>query len=227
MVRTGYNNEHGEGDMVIVVRRSKFRPERGQAGMTLVELMIAITVLAIALPASMLMILVGMQTNSRNKTDTTATILDQEIIEKFSTLKQYPKPTFVAIYDCSLSASAANVHNASLGQGAAPAGNGATLYTAATAPSPDKVGDIDWTQPVSTLATSTIPGYAMQYSACGGDIYEVRWNVMKLSPNPNSQISLLTVSARPRSAISADAGGTQNRAILYARPVTLRALIEN
>ena len=227
MVRTGFSNEHREGAFVIAFRDSKFRSERGQAGMTLIELMIAITVLAIALPASMLMILVGMQTNSRNKTDTTATILDQEIIEKFSTLKQYPKPTFVAIYDCSLSGGAANVHNASLGQGAAPAGNGAILYTAATAPSPEKVGDIDWTQPVSTLATSTIPGYAMQYSACGGDIYEVRWNVMKVSPNPNSQISLLTVSARPRSAIAADASGAQNRAILYTQPVTLRALIDN
>jgi prepilin-type N-terminal cleavage/methylation domain-containing protein len=215
------------GTSVIVLRRYAFRRKRGDAGMTLIELMIAITVLAIALPASMLMILVGMQTNSRSKTDSTATILNQEIIEKFSTLKQYPKPTFVAIYDCGLSGGTANVHNASLGQGAAPAGNGATLYTAATAPSPDKVGDIDWTQPVSTLATSTTPGYAMQYSACGGDVYEVRWNVMKINSSPNSRISLLTVSARPRSAIAADSAAAQNRAILYARPVTLRALIEN
>src|SRR6266481_5998023 len=58
------------------------------AGMTLIELMIAMTVLAIGLPACLMMVLVGMQANSRNKTDTTATILDQEIIEKFSTLKQ-------------------------------------------------------------------------------------------------------------------------------------------
>lgn len=71
--------------------------------MTLIELMIAMTVLAIGLPACMMMVFVGMQTNSRNKTDTTATVLDQEIVEKFATLKQYPKPTFVAIYDCALS----------------------------------------------------------------------------------------------------------------------------
>jgi prepilin-type N-terminal cleavage/methylation domain-containing protein len=212
---------------VACLQRLKFRREHGEAGMTLVELMIAITVLAIALPASMLMILVGMQTNSRNKTDTTATIVNQEIIEKFSTLKQYPQPIFVPIYDCGLSAGAVNVHNASLGQGAAPAGNGSTLYTTATAPSPDKVGDIDWTQPVSTLATSTTPGYAMQYSTCGGSVYEVRWNVMKINSNPNSRVSLLTVSARPRSAIAAEAAGSQNRAILYAQPVTLRALIDN
>ena len=194
------------------------------AGMTLIELMIAMTVLAIGLPACMMMILVGMQTNSRNKTDTTATILDQEIIEKFSTLKQYPKPTFVAIYDCALNGGAVNVHNASLGAGVAPAGSGAALYTGASA---SEVGNIDWTQPVPALATSTTQGYAMQYQTCSGDIYEVRWNVMAISPNPNSRISLLTVSARPQSAVQADAGGATNRAILYARPVTLKTLIEN
>ena len=194
------------------------------AGMTLIELMIAMTVLAIGLPACMMMILVGMQTNSRNKTDTTATILDQEIVEKFATLKQYPKPTFVAIYDCALSGGSANVHNASLGAGVAPTGSGAALYTGASA---SEVGNIDWTQPVPALATSTTPGYAMEYQTCSGDIYEVRWNVMEISPNPNSRISQLTVSARPRSAVQADAGGATNRAILYARPVTLKTLIEN
>ena len=194
------------------------------AGMTLIELMIAMTVLAIGLPACMMMILVGMQTNSRNKTDTTATILDQEIVEKFATLKQYPKPTFVAIYDCALSGGSANVHNASLGAGVAPTGSGAALYTGASA---SEVGNIDWTQPVPALATATTPGYAMEYQTCSGDIYEVRWNVMEISPNPNSRISQLTVSARPRSAVQADAGGATNRAILYARPVTLKTLIEN
>src|SRR5216683_3584038 len=194
------------------------------AGMTLIELMIAMTVLAIGLPSCMMMVMVGMQTNSRNKTDTTATILDQEIVEKYATLKQYPKPTFVAINDCALSAGSANVHNASLGAGVAPAGSGAALYTGASA---SEVGNIDWTQPVPALATSTTPGYAMEYQTCSGDIYEVRWNVMVISPNPNSRISQLTVSARPRSAVQADAGGATNRAILYARPVTLKTLIEN
>src|SRR6266481_6370389 len=209
----------------LIVSRQQARFVAGPAaGMTLIELMIAMTVLAIGLPACVMMILVGMQTNSRSKTDTTATILGQEIIEKFSTLMQYPKPTFVVINDCALSAGSANVHNASLGAGAAPAGSGAALYTGASA---SEVGNIDWTQPVPVLATSTTPGYAMQYQTCSGDIYEVRWNVMEISPNPNSRISQLTVSARPRSAVQADAGGATNRAILYARPVTLKTLIEN
>jgi len=216
-------------NLIVSQRQRRFGVGRNEmsspaAGMTLIELMIAMTVLAIGLPACMMMILVGMQTNSRNKTDTTATILDQEIVEKFATLKQYPKPTFVAIYDCALSGGSANVHNASLGAGVAPTGSGAALYTGASA---SEVGNIDWTQPVPALATATTPGYAMEYQTCSGDIYEVRWNVMEISPNPNSRISQLTVSARPRSAVQADAGGATNRAILYARPVTLKTLIEN
>ena len=198
-----------------------------EAGVSLIELMIAVVVLGISMLGSMAMILMGMQSDSRSKTDTTATILDQEIIEKFSTLKQYPKPTFVSIYDCALSAGGANIHEASLGAGAGPAGNGATLYTAASAPLAVQVGDVDWTVPAPALATSAAQGYAMEYQTCSGDIYQVRWNVMQVSPNPNSLVSLLTVSARPRSAVVASTTGARNQAILYARPVTLYAMIEN
>jgi prepilin-type N-terminal cleavage/methylation domain-containing protein len=203
------------------------RKNHAAAGMTLIELMIAMTVMAIGLPACMLMILVGIQTNARNKTDTTATVLDQEVIEKFTTLQQYPKPGTVIIYDCALSGGQANQHSASLGQAPAP-GAGATTYTA---PPPTgsgaQIGDIDWTAAAPTMATSTTAGYAMQYQTCSGDIYEVRWNIREISPNPTSKVSLLTVSARQRAAIQADAGGGQNRAILYAKPVTLRTMIES
>src|SRR5712692_879536 len=190
------------------------RKSHAAAGMTLIELMIAMTVMAIGLPACMLMILVGIQTNARNKTDTAATVLDQEVIEKFTTLQQYPKPGFVNIYDCALSGAAADVHQASLGQAPAP-GAGATTYTA---PPPTgsgaQIGDIDWTAAAPTMATSTTPGYGMQYQTCSGDIYEVRWNIREISPNPTSKVSLLTGSARQRAAMAADAGGGQDRAVL-------------
>jgi Tfp pilus assembly protein PilV len=194
--------------------------------MTMIELMIAMAVLAIGLPATTLMVLIGMQTDSRNKTDSIATTLDQEIIENFSTFKQYPKPGFVVINDCALAA--ASAHEASLGAGAAPGGNGAVLYTAATAPTPTQVGDVDWTQPAPALATAAAQGYAMAYQTCSGELYEVRWNIMEINPNPNSRISMLTVSTRPQLAVLADATGVmRNRAVLYARPTTLRTLISN
>jgi Tfp pilus assembly protein PilV len=187
--------------------------------MSLLELLIAMTVLAVGMLGCVVMILAGVQSNSRNKTDTTAVVLDQEILEMFATYKNYPTSGFVAINDCGVGVT--SVHNASVVQAAGPSGAGATLYTAATAPLPSKVGDIDWTQPSPVLATNAVTGYAMQYQACNGDTYEVRWNVMEVSPNPSSRISLLTVSSRQTSA-----GATHN-ATLFAIPTTLRTMIEN
>lgn len=204
---------------------ARHRARLGESGMSLLELMIAMTVLTVGMLGSMVMILVGMQSNTRNKTDSSATVLDQEILEKFATLKLYPAPGFITIYDCAPSGGNANAHNASLAQGPVPNGGGATLYTAATAPLPANVGDIDWTQPTPTLATSTVQGYAMRYQTCSGDLYEVRWNIMQGGPNPppngTSRISLLTVSSRQTAAQGA------TTTMLFARPTTLRTLIES
>ena len=195
------------------------RASRRQRGMSLLELLIAMTVLAVGMLGSVVMILAGVQSNSRNNNDSSAVVLDQEILEMFATYKNYPTSGFVAINDCGVGA--ASVHNANVVQAAGPLGAGATLYTAATAPLPSNVGDIDWTQPTPVLATSAVTGYAMDYQTCNGDTYEVRWNVMEVSPNPSSRISLLTVSSRQVSA-----GATHN-ATLYATPTTLKTMIEN
>jgi len=199
-----------------------------ERGFTLIELMIAISVLAIGMLGAMSLMLMGMQTNSASKTDTTATVLDQEIIELYSTIKTFPKPGSVTINDCALNG--ANAHLANLAQSVSP-GNGAVLYTTATAPSTAQVGDVDWSQPAPTLATSTTPGYAMEYQTCSGDIYEVRWNTMDMTPaappaGSTGRLTLLTVSARPVSAVTATANGAQNRAVVFAFPVTLRSLLE-
>jgi type II secretory pathway pseudopilin PulG len=187
--------------------------------MSLLELMIAMAVLAVGLLGCVVMILAGVQSNARNKNDTTAVVLDQEILEMFATYKNYPTTGFVAINDCSVGAG--SVHNASVVQAASPLGAGATLYTNASAPLPGNVGDIDWTQPAPAFATSAVTGYAMQYQVCNGDTYELRWNVMQVSPNPSSRISLLTVSSRQTSA------GAAHNATLFATPTTLRTMIEN
>lgn len=197
-------------------------------GFTLIEMMIAISVLAIGMLGAMSLMLMGMQSNNASKTDTTATVLDQEIIELYSTIKTFPKPGSVTINDCALTGS--NAHLANLAQSVSP-GNGATLYTAATAPTTAQIGDINWSVAAPTVATSTTPGYAMEYQTCSGDIYEVRWNTMDMTPaappaGSTGRLTLLTVSARPKSAVVATAAGAQNQAVVFAFPVTLRSMLE-
>jgi len=194
--------------------------------MSLLELMIAMTVLTVGMLGSMVMILTAMESNSRNKTDNLATILDQEVMEKFATLNNYPKAGSATIYDCALNGGNADSHLVSLGQGTyASGGNGAALYTTSTAPAGYNVGDIDWSQASPTLATSTTAGYAMMYQTCSGDIYEVRSNIMdansSIPTGTVSRISLLTVSARETAAKGSKLG------MLFAPPTTLRTLIES
>jgi prepilin-type N-terminal cleavage/methylation domain-containing protein len=199
---------------------ARHRAKLRQSGMTLLELLIAMAVLSVGMLGSVVMILVAVQSNARNKNDSAAVVLDQEILEMFATYRNYPTSGWVAINDCGIGA-AASVHNASVVQAAAPLGAGATLYTAATAPLPGNVGDIDWTQPAPAFATNAVTGYAMQYQTCNGDTYEIRWNVMEINPNPSSRISLLTVSSRQTAA------GASGNAMLFAIPTTLRTQIEN
>ena len=208
----------------ILQRRSARRARhRASSGMGLIELVIAMTVLTVGMLGSMVMIVTGMESNTRNKRDNSATILDQELLETFATLKNYPVTGYVVITDCALTGS--NTHQASIVQGAYGTGNGATLYTSSTVPVGGNIGDIDWTQATPTLATSSTTGYAMLYHTCGGDIYEVRWNIMDAnSATPAgtvSRISLLTVSSRLTSAKNGTNG------MLFAQPTTLRTIIES
>jgi prepilin-type N-terminal cleavage/methylation domain-containing protein len=202
------------------------RARLGESGMSLLELMIAMTVLTVGMLGSMVMILTAMQSNSRNKTDNLATILDQEVMEKFATLNNYPKAGSATIYDCALNGGSADSHLVSLGQGTyASGGNGAALYISSTVPAGYNVGDINWSQATPTLATSTTAGYAMMYRTCSGDIYEVRWNIMdansSIPAGTVSRISLLTVSSRETAAKGSPLG------MLFAPPTTLRTLIES
>jgi Tfp pilus assembly protein PilV len=200
----------------ILSESARHPARRREVGMGLLELVIAMTVLTVGLLGSMIMIVVGMESNTRNRRDNAATILDQEVLETFATLNNYPKPGSVIIRDCATTTGNADQHLASTGQGTyAAGGSGAVLNSA---------GEIDWTQAAPTLATSTTAGYAMTYQTCGGDIYEVRWNIMDansaLPAGTVSRLSLLTVSARQTGI-----NGSKN-AMLFAQPTTLSTLIE-
>src|SRR5260370_4080837 len=90
----GYNETEGprmSESPKIRSGRARYRARLGERGMSLSELLIAMTVLTVGMLGSMIMILVGMQSNSRNKTASPPVVLDQEILEMFPTLNKYPK----------------------------------------------------------------------------------------------------------------------------------------
>ncbi|HYL93913.1 MAG TPA: prepilin-type N-terminal cleavage/methylation domain-containing protein [Alphaproteobacteria bacterium] len=171
-------------------------------GFSLIELMIAMLVMAVGLLGCMTMLLIGMSSNSRNKNDSAGTMLAQMVIEQINTLPANSQPQ-ITVTDCNGTNWTVKVQT-----GAAP-GKGASLDAT--------TGGIDFTQ-----AKSNVPaGYQMDYVACGtqageASTFDVRWNITFISANTN----LVTVSARQTAA--AEQGKTTP--ILFSPPVTLRTI---
>lgn len=186
-----------------------FAPRSPQRGMTLIELMIAIVVLAVGLGGITSLLVLAIGTNNRNSKDTTATMLAQLVIEEIGSQDPNSGILTIPITDC-----AGNAFNIAVTGGAAPGGTGATLVTNAASPS---YGAIDQSQ-----AAAAIPaGYQMNYvdcSAAGGSqaTYDVRWNVMTVTA---TQTRLVTASARQRGSSSTLLGGP-----IFALPVNLRGI---
>jgi len=182
------------------------RRRKSQVGMTLVELMIAMAILAVGLGGLVNVLVIAMETDNRNSKDTSSTLLAQMVIEQISA--QHPNSTAaISITDC-----AGNAWTISTTPGSSPNGAGANLVTTSTSAG---YGGIDETQAYSNITAN----YAMKYVDCGGVgntgvpiTYDVRWNVMTVDAN---YTRLITVSTRPLGANAL--GGIQ-----FALPVNLR-----
>jgi len=185
-------------------RNTVFKRNR-ERGATLIELMIAMLVLAIGLGALTTLIIACMVTDNRNSKDTSATLLAQKVVEELSA-QNTNSTNAVVLTDC-----AGNTWTIPSTQGTpAPTGQGATLATSATS---IYYGGIDFTQ-----AAGSVPaGFSMQYVDCNVNgtqtTYDVRWNVMSVTANSTR---LITASARQR--------GSTSDGLNYAIPVTLRAV---
>jgi Tfp pilus assembly protein PilV len=180
----------------------KKNPERGAM---LIELMIAMLVLAIGLGALTTLIAACMTTDNRNSKDTSATLLAQKVIEELSA-QNTNATNAVILTDC-----AGNNWTIPSTQGAAaPSGQGAALATSASSP---YYGGIDFSQGIGAVPA----GFSMQYVDCSVNgaqtTYDVRWNVMSITANSTR---LITASARQV--------GSNSDGLHYAIPVTLRAV---
>lgn len=214
-----------------------------QAGMTLIELLIAMLVLAVGLVGILALITGAIASNSTNKNDSTATMVAQSVMEVIVSRSANlpgtgigavsggnPNP-YPSMTDCQGNTFYINTD----GQGGtlppalppgATTGAGAPIYVGASGDLNN--GNIDWSikgpgsgASAITTANSTTAGYAMLFTTCGTGglqtVYEVRWNVLQVS----SVTKYVTVSAR-KTRTTNSVTGTSNL-VYFAKPVTLRS----
>ncbi|HET9696241.1 MAG TPA: prepilin-type N-terminal cleavage/methylation domain-containing protein, partial [Terriglobales bacterium] len=161
-------------------RRSKIR--RGEEGMTMIELVIAMVVLAIGLGGTMIMISGSITSNNRNKTDTTATTLSEAIMERIIAAGVGATATFT-MSDCS-----GATNSILIDPTGSTAGRGAAVDAT--------TGNISF-----TTAASPTSGYTATYVTCGVNgsqaTYDVRWRVVNTQASGTAVYAkMVTVSAR-------------------------------
>lgn len=178
-----------------------------EQGLSLIELMIALTVLAVGLAALAGLFSIAVLSNNRAKGDTSATMLAQTVLERIAA-EPASSAAAITIQDCALT-------NWSL----ATAAGGARLNAS---------GGIDFSE---TYAAA--PGnYKMLFVSCGNGgrqtIYDVRWNVQLYGTHPlpgggaGPASRLITVSARPQQPDTGN--GAPRNAAMFTLPVTLRTV---
>jgi prepilin-type N-terminal cleavage/methylation domain-containing protein len=176
--------------------------QKSERGMSLIELMIAMVVLATGLGGITVLLTGSIASDNRSSKDSTATMLAQMVIEQISAQHVYSTAN-ITITDCGGTA-----WPVATTPGASPGGAGATLLS---------TGQIDQTQVHSAITAN----YTMLYVDCatGGPqmTYDVRWNVMSVSTNTSTR--LITASARLASSSAGMLGGQ-----FFALPVNLRGI---
>ena len=160
-----------QNPIVRVARHRRVRQGRSlEAGLTFIELLMAMTLLIVGLSAIMGLIGVAMSTNNRNKKDTTAILLTQNVMELLANVPATVDNRTITLTDC--------------------AGTNWTITTApGGAPLVSGTTNIDWS------STYTAADYSMRYVTCGPAgqqaSYDVRWNIER-----SGFLKRVTVSAR-------------------------------
>lgn len=184
-----------------------FATRKAQRGMTLVELLLAVSMLAVGMGGLLVLFLNSTTSNNRNMRDTSGTLLAQMVLEQISA-QHINSTATITLTDCT-----GTQWTVATAGGAAPSGQGASLDTITSSPT---YGGI-----LQSQAYSSIPAnYAMQYTDCDANghqaVYEVRWNVMTITTNSTR---LITVSARQANLSSGQLGNAK-----FSIPVTLRGV---
>lgn len=174
----------------------KRRNTTGQRGMTLLELLIAMTVLTVGLIGLAGLLVTAVGSNGRSKNDTSATLVSQMFLEAIANQTSGKN---VTIKDCT--GTTITVYTT------APATNGTSLGANLKA---DNSG-IDFTQAASGIAT----GYKATYTVCGGNAqtaFDVRWNIYKMDALSN----VVTVASKT---------GANTRGLFFVQPASVRTIV--
>lgn len=179
------------------------RNKKTQRGFSIIELMVAVAILAVGVLACMGMLLTGMATNVVNKNDSAGTMLSQMVIEQIYTLPVDSGKT-MTVTDCAGNSWSIKSNS---GGSTSSAWKGASIDSTS--------GGIDFTQSAGNIPN----GYQMNYTTCASQasesaIYDVRWAVGYLSANTN----MVVVSARQSTAAQ------QKTPVAFRPPVTLRTI---
>ena len=154
----------------------KMKTAKISGGFSLIELMIAMAVLAVGLLGGIMVIAVAAANDGRSKLHSTAAIIASSTMEKIQAI---PKQAIGAAAQTSMTDCANNTFTIQTAPGgAALIGNGAFA------------GAADFSQ-------APLPNYSMLYVMCstGTNVtYDVRWRI-DAGPTPSTQ--MVTVSAKP------------------------------
>ena len=170
---------------------------RKQRGMSLIEVMVAITVLTVGVAGCAVVIPIAIGRNFANRQQGNSTVIAQMVTEKLLSVPANAVP-ILTITDC-----AAN--NNSVYTTGSAGGTGSTVLAS---------GDIDFSQAQGGGGAPV--GYFMNYTTCGSNglqmVYDVRWNIKDSS----AFVKFITVSARLKSSTG--------NAKMYSAPVTIRSM---
>ena len=154
--------------MQAMLRRKHAR--NSQAGMSLIELLIAGVVLVVGFAGVMVLMMNAVASNGRNKKDTTSAALAQMVLERIQTLPE-GSTTTTTVTDC---ASTPNTWTIDSAVGGATLSSGAIDFSAAK-----------------------VTNYNMQYVVCDATgqqaTYDVRWNVAAAT----THTTYVVIGARP------------------------------
>jgi prepilin-type N-terminal cleavage/methylation domain-containing protein len=179
------------------MKRNKQFGRKNIQGFTLVELTVAMFVLAVGVLGGMVMIILGMTRDNTNRMDTTATNAAQAVLEQIAAVPAN-QDTFVTVTDCVPTARSVNT------QGSA-GGTGATLMS-------DGSGNVDF-------SAAPVAGYQTPFTVCGNNglqvTYDVRWRITTL---PSGGKLVIVAAGHPMTDDKSHAMG-------YIAPVTLRTIV--